>query len=87
VDGKKPRKLSGVTKEQMARMEREMSNLQGQYRLVEQSYGQDVLTLVLVRGYLVKLLANVEVAKFLRSKAPEILEQFETVAETTSLEG
>ncbi|WP_298826348.1 plasmid partitioning protein RepB C-terminal domain-containing protein [uncultured Piscinibacter sp.] len=87
VDGKKPRKLSGVTKEQMARMEREMSNLQGQYRLVEQSYGQDVLTLVLVRGYLVKLLANAEVAKFLRSKAPEILEQFETVAETTSLEG
>jgi hypothetical protein len=87
VDGKKPRKLSGVTKEQMARMEREMSNLQGQYRLVEQSYGQDVLTLVLVRGYLVKLLGNADVAKFLRSKAPEILEQFETVAETTSLEG
>lgn len=87
VDGKKPHKLSGVSKEQMAKMEREMSNLQGQYRLVEQSYGQDVLTLVLVRGYLVKLLGNVEVAKFLRAKAPEILEQFETIAETTSLEG
>ena len=87
VDGKKPRKLAGVTREQMARMEREMSNLQGQYKLVEQSYGQDVLTLVLVRGYLVKLLGNVEVAKFLRGKAPEILEQFETVAEASSLEG
>lgn len=87
VDGKKPRKLSGVTKEQMARMEREMSNLQGQYKLVEQSYGQDVLTLVLVRGYLVKLLGNVEVAKFLRGKVPEILEQFETIAEASSLEG
>lgn len=87
VDGKKPRKLSGVSKEQMAKMEREMSSLQGQYKLVEQSYGQDVLTLVLVRGYLVKLLGNAEVAKFLRGKAPEILEQFETIAETTSLEG
>jgi ParB/RepB/Spo0J family partition protein len=87
VDGKKPRKFSGVSKEQMARMEREMSSLQGQYKLVEQSYGQDVLTLVLVRGYLVKLLGNAEVAKFLRGKAPEILEQFETIAETTSLEG
>ena len=86
VDGKKPSKLSGVSKEQMARMEREMSNLQGQYKLVEQSYGQDVLTLVLVRGYLVKLLGNAEVAKRLRGKAPEILEQFETIAETTSLE-
>jgi ParB-like chromosome segregation protein Spo0J len=86
IDGKKPRKVSGITKEQMARMEREMSNLQGRYRLVEQSYGQDVLTLVLVRGYLVKLLENDEVAKFLRLRVPEILEQFESIAEATSLE-
>lgn len=38
-------------------------------------------------GYLVKLLGNAEVAKFLRGKAPEILEQFESIAETMSLEG
>ena len=64
-----------------------MSNIQGQYRLVEQSYGQDVLTLVLVRGYLVKLLGNAAITKFLRTKAPEILEQFEAVAAAASLEG
>ena len=29
----------------MLHVEREMGNLQGQYRLVEQNYGQDVLTL------------------------------------------
>lgn len=87
VDGKKAAKLTGVSAEQMARMEREMSNIQGQYRLVEQSYGQDVLTLVLVRGYLVKLLGNAAITKFLRTKAPEILEQFEAVAEAASLEG
>ncbi len=86
VGGKKPRKLAGVSKEQMARMEREMSSLQGQYKLVEQSYGQDVLTLVLVRGYLVKLLGNQAVARFLRSRTPEILEQFEAVTATVSLE-
>lgn len=86
VEGRKPRKLSGVSKEQMAKMEREMSNLQGQYKLVEQNYGQDVLSLVLVRGYLLKLLGNKEIAKFLRTKAPEILEQFESVAATTSLD-
>ena len=45
VDGKKPAKLTGVTQEQMAKMEREMSNLQGQYKMVEQTYGQDVLNL------------------------------------------
>jgi len=49
VDGKKPQKLTGVTQEQMAKMEREMANLQGQYKMVEQTYGQDVLNLVLAR--------------------------------------
>jgi hypothetical protein len=87
VDGKKPRKLAGVTKEQMARMEREMSNLQGQYRLVEQTYGQDVLSLVLARGYLAKLLENAHVAKYLRQRTPEILEQFESIAAAATLEG
>jgi hypothetical protein len=50
VEGKKPRKLTGVSPEQMVKMEREMSNLQQQYKLVEQTYGQDVLNLVLAKG-------------------------------------
>jgi hypothetical protein len=48
VGGSKPRKLGGATPEQMAKMEREMGNLQGQFKLVEQSYGEDVLNLVLL---------------------------------------
>ena len=38
VEGKKPAKLTGLSQEQMAKMEREMSNLQGQYKMVEQTY-------------------------------------------------
>jgi len=49
IEGKKPAKLTGLTQEQMAKMEREMSNLQGQYKMVEQTYGQDVLNLVLAK--------------------------------------
>lgn len=86
VDGKRPRKVSGVTPEQMARMEREMANLQGQYRLVEQSYGQDVLNLVLARGYLAKLLENAKVTKYLKQRQPEVLEQFAVIVEATALE-
>ena len=86
VEGNKPKKLRGVTKEQMARMEREMSNLQGRYRVVEQTYGQDVLGLVLARGYVAKLLENAQVLRYLRQRAPEILEQFEAVAAAVSLE-
>lgn len=51
LDGKKTAKLTGLTADQMARMEREMTNLQGQYKAVEQTYGQDVLNLVLAKGY------------------------------------
>jgi hypothetical protein len=47
VGGKRPMKLAGATPEQMLKMEREMANLQTQYRLVEHTYGQDVLNFVL----------------------------------------
>lgn len=87
TDGKKPQKLHGVTQEQMLRMEREMANLQGQYKMVEQTYGQDMLNLVLARGYLVKLLENKAVAKHLRQRHTEVLEQFENIIETTALDG
>jgi hypothetical protein len=86
VDERRPRRVSGVTPEQMARMEREMSNLQGQYRLVEQSYGQDVLNLVLARGYLAKLLENTKVSKFLKQRQLEVYEQFVAIVEATALD-
>lgn len=86
VDGRKPKKLTGVTQEQMSRMEREMANLQGQYKLVEQTYAEDVLNLVLARGYLAKLLENKSVARYIKQRRPEVLEQFEVIVETTSLD-
>lgn len=86
VNGKKTQKLAGVTPEQMLRMEREMANLQGQYKLVEQTYGQDVLNLVLARGYLTKLLGNRAVKRYLGQRHPEVLEQFANLIQTSSLE-
>lgn len=86
VEGKKPAKLTGLSQEQMAKMEREMSNLQGQYKMVEQTYGQDVLNLVLAKGYLTKLLDNKSVARFLRQKQPEVLTEFEAIVQTVSLD-
>jgi hypothetical protein len=86
VDGKRPRKMNGVTPEQMIRMEREMANLQGQYRLVEQSYGQDILNLVLARGYLAKLLENDKACRYIRRTQPEVLDQFTAILDATALE-
>jgi len=86
VDGKKPAKLTGLSQEQMAKMEREMSNLQGQYKMVEQTYGQDVLNLVLAKGYLTKLLENKSVARYLRQRQPEVLAEFEAIVQAVSLD-
>jgi len=82
----KSRKLRGVTSEQMAKMEREMGNIQGQYKLIEQTYGQDVLNLVLAKGYLVKLLDNAAVIRYLRQNQPDVLAEFENVVQTVSLD-
>ena len=86
VDGRKPKKLTGVTQEQMSRMEREMANLQGQYKLVEETYAEDVLNLVLARGYLAKLLENQSVVRYIKQRRSEVLEQFEVIVQTTSLD-
>ncbi len=86
VEGKKPKKLSGLTAEQMAKMEREMSNLQERYKMVEQTYGQDVLNLVLAKGYLAKLLENPAINRFLQQRQPEFLAEFEAIVQTVSLD-
>lgn len=86
VEGKKPAKLTGLSQEQMAKMEREMSNLQGQYKMVEQTYGQDVLNLVLAKGYLTKLLENKALARYLKQRQPDVLAEFEVIVQTVSLD-
>lgn len=85
-DGQKAKKLVGVSAEQMLRMEREMANLQGQYELIERSYADDVLNLVLARGYIAKLLENEAVADFIHQRHPQLQEQLDRIIAATSLE-
>ncbi|RUI13569.1 plasmid partitioning protein RepB C-terminal domain-containing protein [Pseudomonas aeruginosa] len=87
VSEKRPRKISGVTAEQMVKMEREMGNIQAQLKLVEKSYGQDVLLLVLVRGYLSKLLDNEAVRSYLSRHQPEVQAEFESIVQSPALDG
>ena len=86
VDGKKPQKLTGVCPEQIAKMEREMGNLQGQYKLVEQTYGQDVLNLVLAKGYLARLLENESVERYLKAQQADLLAEFRVIVDTITLD-
>ena len=79
--------ISGVTPDQMARMERELENLARDYRATEATFGDDVLQLVLASRYLERMISNERVGAYLAARHADILTQFRTIAETTSLEG
>jgi hypothetical protein len=86
VGEKKPEKIAGFNAEQMVKMEKEMTSLHSQFRAVEESYGLDVLNLVVTRGYVVKLLANSAIHRYIHLHQPELLAELERIVEVTSLE-
>lgn len=63
-----------------------MSKLQGQYKLVEQTYGQDVLKLVLAKGYLAKLLENESARPYVAQRHPNLKVEFESIIAAISLD-
>lgn len=81
----RPKKVSGMSAEQMARMEREMETLHRDFKAVEASYGEHVLHLVI--GYLARLVANRKVEKYLLQNSPEILEKLRAIISSASLDG
>ncbi len=85
VDTGKPKSFKGISAEQIARMETEMANLQREMKLIEDSYGPDHLNLVLARGYLVSLIGNGEVLRYLTKNHSEILGEFQKISEVVSM--
>ncbi len=75
-----------ATQEQITKLERETANLHERYRIVEQSYGDDVLSLSLVRGYTKKLIENEAVVSFLQKKYPEFLQEFSSLGNAVALD-
>jgi ParB-like chromosome segregation protein Spo0J len=77
----KKKKLKGLTPEQIARMETEGARLQREFKMIEQDYGADHLDLVLATGYVGRLLTNARVVRYLAQEHPEILAEFQKIAE------
>ena len=72
--------------EQIVKLEKEMSQVHEHYKDAELNYGSDLLNLVLAKGYLTKLLANTAIRSFIERQEPEILDHFELVLNTVSME-
>lgn len=82
----RPKKIKGMTPEQMARMEKELETLSRDLKQIEENYGQDVLNLVVARSYLTKLVGNHAVGAYLGEYYPEVLEEFHKIIKATALD-
>lgn len=86
VKSDRPKRVAGLTADQMLRMEREMETLQRDLKSVETRYGEDMLHLVIAAGYLSKLLKNKPVKRYLDQHHPEIAAEFTAIIAAASLD-
>jgi hypothetical protein len=81
-----PKKIGGMSLEQMDRMEREMASLTQDFKAIETTYGDDVLHLVIASGYLTRLIANSAIERYLSQRHPELLSEFRAIISAASLD-
>ncbi|WP_181299059.1 plasmid partitioning protein RepB C-terminal domain-containing protein [Pseudomonas sp. Q2-TVG4-2] len=68
----------------IARMEREMENLQHDYKQVEDTLGETMLVLVVAKGYLLRILRNEAIAGYLQRHHADLLEELLSIMEAVS---
>jgi hypothetical protein len=77
--------VSGLTADDIARMERESENIARDFKILEESHGRNVLNLVVVGGFLRKLVGNSCVFQFLSENYAELLSELQKLAEAKDL--
>ncbi len=85
IDPAKPKKVRGLSLEQMDRMQNEMANLEREYKLAEETYSADILNFTLTKGYVTKLVENPNIASYLNKYHVDIFEQFQNITDMRSL--
>lgn len=81
VNAQQDKKVGHLTAAQIALMEQESATLDREFRLIEESYGADNLDLVVATGYVGRLLANARIVRFLAQDYPDLLSEFQRIAE------
>ena len=85
VKADKSKIVEALTAQQVAKMEKEMERLQSDLKSIETSYGNEVLNLVLARGYVAKLLGNARILRYLGLHHADTLKELQKVSEGSSL--
>lgn len=85
VNPDKPKTGTGLSQAKRVRMQKELTRLEREYKLIKDDGGQKNLVLQFAKNYLVRLLDNARVTRFLSENYPDILEEFQKIVEMTSL--
>lgn len=80
VSPQEGKKKKGMTAEEVARLEREMESQEQDFKSIEASYTENMMSLTLARGYVKRLLENNRIMRHLSGKHPDILKEFEGIA-------
>lgn len=85
VDSANPKKVGDLSNEQIALMEQESEKLDREFRLLEETYGEDHLDLVIATGYIKRLIENTRVVRYMAQHYPELLMEFQKITESGQL--
>lgn len=85
VDDAKPKNTHGISMDEVTRMEKEMENLEQDYRLHQDRFGENSLHLNAAQRYAKRLLENNKVKRFMSNRYPELLEEIQELAVMESL--
>ena len=86
IDDATSKNGDGLSTADMARMEREMESISGDFKQIEETHGKNVLNLVVTVGYIKKLLDNARIVRYLAQSYPEILNEFQKIVVSRSLD-
>jgi ParB-like chromosome segregation protein Spo0J len=75
-----PKAIQGLKAEDIAQMEKEMETLERDFKVYQNSYGENALTLNVVQRYVKRLVENPQIKRFLGKRYPEIQEELVDLA-------
>ncbi len=75
----------GAEAHDIARLQREIGSMEHEFKLVQEEYGKNMLSLVVVIGYLRNLLDNAAIVRFLSQAEPAILAEFQKITDQADM--
>lgn len=85
IQPKNTGRVPDITREQIAKLERELASVQSRTLFVEETYGIDNLHLTVAKSFLTKMLSKPAIVRWLKSNQPDYLSEFQQITDLVSL--